>query len=434
MVELRPFRGWRYNPYVVGDLASVICPPYDIIDQELEEDLHRRSPYNAVYLEGAERPDWNTPASERYSKASQLFRDWREQKVMNRDQKACFYLMKHSYQHMIQGKSVQLTRTGLIAAVRLEDYQRLQVLRHEHTQEPAVQDRVSLMDACNANFSPIMSLYRDPTGSLNTTFNSAMTRSPVFQIKDDSGQETALWKITQPETQGSITDLFKDIPVFLADGHHRYEAALRLKGLNQGGASTETHDQAYNYVMMTLFEFNDPGLLVLPYHRVVAGLSLREFESLRFQIGEMFQIQDMGPASPGGLEVLLEQVARSRTIVMGVAGLETGRLSLLTLKETNDTRQWGPLSVSEGWILEEHVLKPILGDTAPQMVDYAHNHQQALDHVVSGEKQMAFLLKPFPMDGFEAVVGAGHILPRKSTFFYPKLPTGLVINQIHGTL
>ena len=434
MVELRPFRGWRYNPDVVGDLASVICPPYDIIDQELEEDLHRRSPYNAVYLEGSERPDWNAPAGERYSQASQLFQDWREQKVMNRDQEACFYLMRHSYQHMIQGNSVQLTRTGLIAAVGLEDYQRLQVLRHEHTQEPAVQDRISLMDACDANFSPIMSLYRDATGSLNTAFNTAMAQSPVFQVKDDSGQETALWKITQPETQESITNVFKEILVFLADRHHRYEAALRLKGLKQGGATTETHDQAYNYVMMTLFEFDDPGLLVLPYHRVVAGLSSQSLESLRFQLDEMFQIRDAGPAGPGALEVLLEQVAQSRTRVMGVAGFEKGRLSLLTLKETHDTGQWGPLAVSEGWILEEHVLKPILGDESSQMVDYAHNHQQALDQVVSGEQQMAFLLKPFPMDGFEAVVGAGHILPRKSTFFYPKLPTGLVINQIQGTL
>ena len=119
---------------------------------------------------------------------------------------------------------------------------------------------------------------------------------------------------------------------------------------------------------------------------------------------------------------------------MGVGRFGNGRLNLVTLKETHDTGQWDPVTVSEDWILEEHVLKPILGDAASQMIDSAHNHRQTLDQVVSGEHQMAFLLKPFPMDGFEAVVGAGHILPRKSTFFYPKLPTGLVINQIQGTL
>ena len=429
MVELRPFRGWRYNPGVVGDLASVICPPYDIIDEELEEELHRRSPHNAVYLEGAERPDWNAPASERYAQAARLFQDWQEQKVLNRDEEPCFYLMGHSYEH--QGR--QLTRTGLIGCVGLEDYQRLQVLRHEYTQEPAVQDRVSLMDACNANFSPIMSLYRDASGSLSAAFGQAMAEKPLFRVTGDSGQETALWKITDGETQERISNLFKDIPVFLADGHHRYEAALRLRGQKQTGATGDAA-LAYNYVMMTLFEFNDPGLLVLPYHRVVAGLSSPELERLKSRLSEMFDIKDAGPSGSAELEALLEQVADSGSRVMGVAGLESGRLTLLTLNESQDAGKWGPLAISEGWILEEQVLRPILGDATPQRVDYAHDHQQALEQVSSGKQQLAFFLKPFPMDGFEAVVGAGHVLPRKSTFFYPKLPTGLVINQLEGTL
>ena len=426
MVELRPFRGWRYNPEVVGDLASVICPPYDIIDRELEEELHRRSPYNAVYLEGAEKPDWNASASERYAQAAKLFQDWRDQSALNRDEAPCFYLMRHSYDH--QGH--QLTRTGLIGAVGLEEYQRLHVLRHEYTQEPAVQDRVSLMDACNANFSPIMSLYRDASGTLKGVYQQAMAQPPVFRVTGDSGQETVFWKVTDEETQERISTLFKDTPVFLADGHHRYEAALRLRGQRQGGDACLAH----NYVMMTLFEFSDPGVLVLPYHRVVAGLSSGELDQLRARLIDMFEIQDAGAADEAGLETLLEKVAGSSARVMGVAGLESGRLDMLTLKQNQDASRWGPLAISEGWILEEQVLKPILGDAAAQRVDYAHDHLQALDQVSSGEQQLAFLLKPFPMDGFEAVVGAGHVLPRKSTFFYPKLPTGLVINQLEGRL
>lgn len=432
MVELRPFRGWRYNPDVVGDLSLVISPPYDIINRELEEELHRRSPYNAVYLEGAERPDWNAPASERYAQAAQLFQDWRDRHVLNRDGEPCFYLMRHRYPHL--GR--QLTRTGLIGCVGLEEYQRLQVLRHEYTQEPAVQDRVSLMDACNANFSPIMSLYRDASGSLGAACGQAMAQDPLFRVNDDSGQETVLWKIADPATQERISNQFKHIPVFLADGHHRYEASLRLRTQKQRLGSAKSRDAglAHNYVMMTLFEFDDPGLLVLPYHRVVAGLSSTELEQLKARLAGMFQIQDAGPPGHAGLETLLAQVADSSNRVMGVAGLETGRLSLLTLKETQETNQWGPLAISEGWILEEQVLKPILGDSTPGRVDYAHDHQQALDQVSSGQQQLAFLLKPFPMDRFEAVVGAGQVLPRKSTFFYPKLPTGLVINQLEGTL
>ena len=173
MVKLRPFRGWRYNTDVVDDLASVICPPYDIIDRDLEESLRLRSPYNAVFLEGAERPDWNAAAADRYAQAAGLFQDWRQREVLRREAQPTFYLMEHTYS--FQGRD--LSRTGLICCVGLEDYQTRGVLAHELTQEPAVQDRVALMDSCNANFSPIMSLYRDPSGALFPALPSDYGRS-----------------------------------------------------------------------------------------------------------------------------------------------------------------------------------------------------------------------------------------------------------------
>ena len=436
MVKLRPFRGWRYNPQVISDLASVICPPYDIIDRELEESLRRRSPYNAVYLEGAERPDWNAIASDRYAQAASLFSNWRQRGVLQRDTQPCFYLMEHSFP--FQGRN--LSRIGLICCVGLEEYQRRQVLPHEYTQEPAVLDRVALMETCNANFSPIMSLYRDASGSLSALFSRVVAEDePVFRVSDDSGQQMALWRITSGDVQVRISQIFEDIPVFLADGHHRYEAALRLKGRKQG-SNTGDDGEAHGFVMMTLFDFDDPGLLVLPYHRVVGGLADSQLDQIRSRLNQMFNIEAVDPESgggvDGGVEDLLERIAGSGTDqkVVGVAGLGGPGLHLLTLKEDQDWRQWGPLAVSEGWILEEHVLKPVLGEAAPQHVDYIHDHSLALGQVASGEQQLAILLRPFPMDGFESVVGAGHLLPRKSTFFYPKLPTGLVINQLEGAL
>ncbi len=427
MVRIRPFRGWRYNAEVVENLASVICPPYDIIDRELEEALQRLSPYNAVFLEGAERPDWNAPARERYAKAAELFQDWRRRDVLRRDDSPAYYLMRHNYSH--GGR--EYSRTGLICCVELAEYDEGQVLRHEHTQEPAVLDRVALMDECNANFSPIMSLYRDRSGELQGLYRRVTEgEEPLFRVQDHSSQEMALWSITGRELQEEITSKLEDIPAFLADGHHRYEAALRLRG-QEPGQNRSDESLARNFVMMTLFDFDDPGVLVLPYHRVVGGLDEGGLERVRSYLDSMF---DSEPA--GSFEELRQKIEDSgpERKTLGVAGLDGPGLRFLTLKEEQDWCNWGPLAASEGWILEEQVLKPALGDASAQCVDYAHDHDLALTQVASGEQQLAFLLKPFPMDGFESIVGAGHLLPRKSTFFYPKLPTGLVINGLEGGL
>ena len=187
--------------------------------------------------------------------------------------------------------------------------------------------------------------------------------------------------------------------------------------------------------MMTLFDFDDPGVLVLPYHRVVGGLNATQLDQIRSRLDQMFDVEEVGSGAEG-VEDLLQTIAgaAAEKKTVGVAGLAESGLHLLTLKPDQEWQNWGPLAVSEGWILEEQVLKPVLGESTPQHVDYIHDHDLALAQVASGEQQLALLLRPFPMDGFESVVGAGHLLPRKSTFFYPKLPTGLVINQLDGAL
>ena len=240
----------------------------------------------------------------------------------------------------------------------------------------------------------------------------------------------ALWSITGRELQEEITSKLEDIPVFLADGHHRYEAALRLRGQGSGQDRSD-ESLARNFVMMTLFDFDDPGVLVLPYHRVVGGLDGAGLERVRSFLAAMFEAEPAGSFEE--LQQRIDDSGQERK-TLGVAGLDGPGLRILTLKEEQDWRSWGPLAASEGWILEEQVLKPALGDASAQCVDYAHDHGLALTQVASGEQQLAFLLKPFPMDGFESIVGAGHLLPRKSTFFYPKLPTGLVINGLEGGL
>ena len=207
---------------------------------------------------------------------------------------------------------------------------------------------------------------------------------------------------------------------------------LQRKASQEGLAA----DDARNFVMMTLIEFDDPGLMVLPYHRVLKGMDGPVMERFQDQLGQLFDSQAIelsGSNAPGDL--LEEVVRRSETgRVVGLIGPGPNTCRVLTLKDGIDWRSWGPLATSEAWILEEKVLKPVLGDDLSDQVNFVHDHEEAWEQVASGECQAAFLVRPFPMAEFEEVVSQGQRLPRKSTFFYPKLPTGLVINQLDGVL
>ena len=413
-------------------MASVLCPPYDLIGREMQESLARQSPYNAVHLEGAEQPDWQQPAHLRYTQAADLFQQWRSLDVLRRDPEPSFYLLRHSFSYQGQTKS----RLAIFGCVGLEEYEQRKVLPHEFTRAPAVQDRVSLMETCGANFSPIMALHRDATGSLKPLLAEVMAGPPVLDVADAWEQQSTLWQINQIGHRDAISRLFEDKPIFLADGHHRYEAALQLRRKQLQGSDPAAGDAANDFVMMALIEFDDPGLMVLPYHRVVGGLPPVKLAELRQRLDELFESQPVESGPDDNHEAMLERLAQwgSEDKVLGLVGPQGANASILILRPHIDWRDWGPLAVAESWILEEQVLKPVLGESTEEHVSYSHEHQAALDQVASGDRQMAFLLKPFPMNHFESIVATGQRLPSKSTFFFPKLPTGLVINQLEGPL
>ena len=427
MAAISPFRGWRYNPDAVGDIASVLCPPYDMITPEIQEALKRQNRYNVIHLEAGEGLNWNTSVKEQYAKTSGLFDRWIQEGVLRQDPQPCYYLMRHSFP--LAGRN--MVRLGLVASVALEDYQTRQVLPHEYTEAPAIRDRVLLMESLAANISPIMSLYRDAEGVLDTVFKQVMRGVPEVDAKHDSGNATALWRISDPSMQGQIKRFFTDRPLYLADGHHRYEAARQYQ-LDRHAESREakTSNLAYNFVMMTLIAFDDPGLVVLGYHRTLDGVPEDKLGNIKARLDELF---DSEPAS-GDADALVEQVTRLGKERRLLASVDEKGSRLLTLKDSAIDPDWGALSASEAWVLEEQVLRPELGDATLNHLGFIHEHQEAVDRAGSGDLQMAFLLKPFPLDAFESIVGGGQRLPRKSTFFFPKLPTGLVINRLEGEL
>jgi len=427
MAAVSPFRGWRYNQETVGDMASVLCPPYDMINEENQEALKRQNEYNVIHLEAGEGLDWNTSAKEQYAATSNLFDRWRQDGVLLQDESPSYYLMRHSFSFC--GK--KMVRVGLIASVGLEDYAARQVLPHEFTQAPAIQDRVWLMESLSANISPIMSIYRDADGELDRVYQQIMTGAPEFDATDESGGATALWRITDPAVQSQIGEFFASRPIYLADGHHRYEAARRYQLDRHAESNTaKAPNLAHNFVMMTLIAFDDPGLVVLGYHRTLNRVPADKLTNIKAKLSELFDSETL----TGNSDALVAQVDRRGANQRLLASVDSGGATMLTLKESAVEPSWGALATSEAWVLEEQVLRPELGDATLDHLDFMHDHQEAVAQAESGELQMVFLLKPFPLDAFESIVGGGQRLPRKSTFFFPKLPTGLVINRLEGEL
>ena len=431
MADVRPFKGLRYNTRTVGELSKVISPPFDTITEEAQDSLYRRSPYNVVRLEAGERLPSDTERDNRYTRSAALLADWIDQRVLVREDQDAFYLVKHGFRFGDESRD----RLELMGRVRLEEYERRVVLPHEHTRDEDKRDRLALMDACRANFSPIMCLYRDDGAGLSSTFERAMDENPIMDFWDPEDQRYAVWQIADPGMVKAITGVLSSKALYIADGHHRYETALNYRDVMGSRRSEgQTGDEAFKFVMMGLIGFDDPGLVVLPYHRVVGGLDDATLSRMGGGLREIFLWESFSDGGPAGLKGFLEEIERRGRdqMVLGLLDPRGGGYQLLTLKPGAGQDERGPVASSEAWILEYRVLKPVLGDSLGRCVSYVHDAYEAEQRVRSGEFELAFFLKSFPMALFQTIMDAGQRLPPKSTFFYPKLATGLFINLLEG--
>ena len=429
MADFRPFEGLRYNQQITGDLSDIVSPPFDTISTELQRSLYQRSQYNVVRLELGETRPTDTDQDNRYTRSGALLSEWQDQGVLVLDTEPGYYLVQHSFTAEGQERS----RLELMGCVRLEPYDRRVVLPHEYTRDEDKRDRLALMQACNANLSAIMCLYRDEERKLTPVFERAMAGRPLAELTDPGQQHYRLFKIEDPEEVLGISEAMAARPLYIADGHHRYETALAYQGLRarEGGAD-HTEDAGHNYVMMGLIEFDDPGLMVLPYHRVLGGLAEATLVQVRDKLSELFEFQ---PYHGSLTEFLGEIQSRGGDgLALGLMDPASNETQLLTAKKGLDLEAWGLLAGSEAWVLEEQLLRPLLGESFAACIDYVHDGEEAERKVRADELQMAFFLKPFPLDLFARIMDAGQRLPPKSTFFYPKLPTGLVLNLLEGSI
>jgi len=434
MAEVRPLRGIRYVAEKVGDIAQVVTPPYDVISKEAQATYYARSPYNVIRLELGKATDEDNTLNTVYTRAAATFAEWRLQHVLEEEGTPCYYVYQQTFTHAGQ----QYKRTSLIARVRLEAWSANVVLPHEHTMAKAKDDRLQLLRACATNLSPVMSLYDDPQGRIRRLLASYAEHAEI-QITDEAGEEHRLQPIKDIQQIAQLQDFFSERQLYIADGHHRYETALAYRQEILEQRKELAAEDAANFVLMALVDVENPGMLVLPTHRILFGLPQTVLHKHMIELFKpYFEVQTLPATLPSdAIARLLVEAGQERVALVFATAEQT---LLLTLKEQGQQRMqesghseaWNSLDVA---VAQQLVMENILELTAEDMaagthVRYTRDPEQALQSVQSGEAQAALLLNATRVRQIRDVAQANDRMPQKSTYFYPKLITGLVMNPL----
>jgi uncharacterized protein (DUF1015 family) len=417
MADVQPLRALHYDPAVVGALSSVVAPPYDVIDMNQRAELMARSPFNVVAI------DLPQGEPDRYVAAGELFDSWQLQGALVRDAEPTIWAHTQDY-HGPDG--VARTRRGFFCRVRIEQYGAGRVRPHERTHPGPKEDRLRLTRATRANVSPIFSLYSDPTGGAWQALAPATSGTPWGEVTDADETVHRIWPVTDPQAIAAVQDATRDAELLIADGHHRYET-MRTYAEELGG------EGEHNYILMCLVALEDPGLTVFPTHRLIGGLDDERYATLQHALERDFEIVD----------VPVEQIAPAPgtgVLELGYIDGRDGRARRLTLKDQAiadaalPDRSQAYRHLDTG-VLETLVLKGALGLSDDDIshfngLFYARDTAEALEMVRSGSFDAAFLMRPTPVAQVREMAAAGENMPPKSTFFFPKLLTGLMFNPL----
>jgi uncharacterized protein (DUF1015 family) len=423
MAELRPLRALRYDPAVAGDAADLVAPPYDVVAGAARLELYDRSPYNIARVDyGEDRPDID-PGADHYALARRDIDAWVAAGALKRDAQPRLYVYDQEFQ--LEGKT--LRRRAVFGALRLEEFEKGIVLPHEVTGEKAKQDRLNLLRATRVHLSPVMTLY-EPDGVPELV--EGVLEAPVLDAVLPAERHTL--RPVDPTAAASFCAAIEGRRLVIADGHHRYETGLNYRNARRAATGAWTGAEPENFILAALVCSDDPGLVVLPTHRLV-----KLPQPLRIQLRNLrhWRLDDGGIANDANLEALMQRLAAAgrEAPAFGAIGLEPGRLHLLTPRDLPAIINRTPADHTPGWrrldvtVLAHAVLPAVGYDELPEHIDYTESHRHAAEAVVSGAWDVAFLLNPTPVSQVIAVASAGDRMPRKSTFFYPKLATGVLL-------
>ncbi len=415
MAEIQPLRALHYDPSTTGGLQDVVAPPYDVIDTEQRAELAQRSPYNVV------RIDLPEGGADRYDNAAALLGQWRNSGVIIEDDGPALWTLEQDYTGP-DGR--RRTRKGFFARVRVEEYGPGRIRPHERTHPGPKEDRLRLTRATAANLSPIFSLYSDPRNEVRGALESHA--EPWAQTTDDDGTVNRLARVSDARVIETVAAALRDTELLIADGHHRYETA-RVYADEIGG------DGPHRYVLMCLVALQDPGLTVFPTHRLVNGLRPDQHEALANALKQDFEIEQLA-----GTSELVP--AATDPLQIGYIDSRFREPYMLTLKDQAiaDAALGDhalPYRRLDTAVLEALILKGALGMSDEDIdelngLGYARDFDQALELVASAAYDAAFFMAPPPIEQVQQVAAAGESMPPKSTYFFPKVPTGLLFNPL----
>jgi uncharacterized protein (DUF1015 family) len=457
MAEIKPFRGVRYNPEQIGNLSAVIAPPYDVVSSEMRDRLADAHPANVIRLELPEAEG----GRDAYENAAHMYREWLTSGVLRREPFPVVYPYAQTF-HLTTGE--ERTRAGMLMALRLHEYEEGVVLPHEETLPKAKEDRFRLLSAAGAQFSPIFGIYDPGEANVRGWLDDAMQAPAAIDVVDteqagrrveavnayvDEMETEAitaardvrhrLWTAEDPELTQQFADTLAPLQVFIVDGHHRYETALRYR--RERGAGAPWAD----YVMIYLVAVNDTGLTVFPTHRVVIGLQGTDWNAVRHRLAEEFDFDTRSiqlPTDPVRIAESLTAPLRHGRLGMFAPPFE--RVELLTLREPDAASRRIGAERSESWrrldvvTLHQLVLARALGihETRGEAsnVTYTRDAIDAVEAVLDQPDRAAFFVPAPTVRDVREVALAGEKMPEKSTFFWPKAISGLVIYDQHGMI
>lgn len=425
MAEIKGYKGLRFNCEKAGKIEELVCPPYDIISDQQREEYIKTNPHNIIRLELPKGDD-------KYNKAAEILKDWLEKGILVKEDKPAIYIYEEEFTAYGERKAIK----GIICRVKLEEFSKGIILPHEFTLSKAKEDRLNLMKATNCNFSQIYSLYMD--GGKNTLgkIDSLSKSEPDIQLQDNDNVTHRMWIIKDEKAIADICSDFTDRKLYIADGHHRYETALNYRNyLREQGLAKK--GDACDYQMMMLVDMEHPGLVVFPTHRLVRNLDSFNAERVIDGCKEYFDVTEHSDINTieSTLMELYNQGKKAYAFYCGGSSYK-----LLVLKDTNIIKKLLPNASTatqqlDVTILHTLILEKIFGIDAENMakqinLTYTKIFDEAISSVQQGNSQCAFILNPTRVSEIREVASNGEKMPQKSTYFYPKMITGLVMNQL----
>ena len=427
-----PFKAFFYNQDEIETMADVITPPYDVIAKDLQDELLSRHTYNFCHLDLPRET-----GDDRYQLAKSIMADWQEQKVLVQDNKPALYLHRHTF-HLQDGRKV--SRKGFFAACQIEDFTSGKILPHEKTLDAPKLDRLRMTHATESNLSPVFSLYSDPVKNIESYCQTVLQTTPFMDFVSTEGERHELWKIQDPVIIDKINNCLDSKPFFIADGHHRYETALTYRDEILASHPDLASNAAPRFILMYFCNINDDGLVILPIHRCLKNLPNLNANEFLHKIKTNFEVQEFS-ADDLSLALAAQNQMSNTHHAFVMASPISPVVHLISITHA----QWQELAAARGLqpslsdldvtVLHNEIFQNVLQiseeDLAKQTyVVYEKSTEAALSNLYNGDAQVAFLLNPTKIDQMQNVAGAGLKMPQKSTFFYPKIVSGLVLHAV----